>query len=102
MSDFKELKDEDLEKVSGGIRYEISGVDVGDVFILNSNPSMAIIAKSNVDNNGNDTEIPVVSVRKEFNGSWSANGNFTYNFTYLKQHCTHSPELTGTLNHLLK
>ena len=102
MNDVKELKDDELEKVSGGIRYEISGVDVGDVFILNSNPSMAIIAKSNVDNNGYDTEIPVVSVKKEYDGSWSLKGNFTYNFAYLKQHCTHSPELSGTLNYLLK
>ena len=101
MSDVKELKDEELEKVSGGIRYEISGVDVGDVFILNSNPSMAIIVKNNVDRNSDDTKVPVVSVKKECNGSWSVKGNFTYDFAYLEQHCTHSPGLTGTLNNLL-
>ena len=34
MSDIKELKDEELEKVSDGIEYSISRVDAGDVSLI--------------------------------------------------------------------
>ena len=98
MSDFKELKDEDLEKVSGGATYVLTGVNVGDVFLLRN--SATFVVKSDVEDDGSDPRIPVIEVECS-NGVWTKLNDNYLNFYDLNR-CTYSLELTGTLNHLLK
>ena len=98
MSDFKELKDEDLEKVSGGATYVLSGVNVGDVFLLLN--SATFVVKSDVTDDGSNQKVPIIEVTCS-NGVWTKVKDNYLDFFDLNR-CTYSPELTGTLNHLLK
>ena len=98
MSDFKELKDEDLEKVSGGATYVLTGVNVGDVFLLLN--AATFVVKSDVVDDGSDPRVPVIEVECS-NGVWTKVKDNYLNFFDLNR-CTYSLELTGTLNHLLK
>ena len=96
MSDIKELKDEDLEKVSGGATYVLTGVNVGDVFLLFNS---TFVVKSDVEDDGSDPRIPIIEAKCS-NGVWTKVKDNYLNFFDLNR-CTYSPELTGKLNHLL-
>ena len=98
MSDIKELKDEELEKVSGGATYVLTGVNVGDVF-LDDGGYTAYIVKSNVTANGNDPIVPLVMADLVSN-TWRKNTDFSMYMSSLNN-CTFSQALSGTLNHLL-
>ena len=97
MSDIKELKDEDLEKVSDGATYVLSGVNVGDVFLIND--GAALIVKSNVTDNGNNPNVPVVMASFVGN-TWIIVSETSSSMGDLNK-LTYSQALTGTLNHLL-
>ena len=60
-----ELKDNDLEKVNGGVNFIVTEVDVGDVFKLNSK---TIVIKTHVVDNGLNPGIPVIYVEQDRNG----------------------------------
>ena len=99
MSDIKELKDEELEKVSGGAKFALYEVSVGDVF-LDDGGYTAYIVKSNVTANGNDPIVPLVMADLLSNNTWRKNTDFSLYMSYLNN-CTFSQALSGTLNHLL-
>ena len=98
MNDVKELKDEELSKVSGGAKYVLSEVNVGDVFLLGR--CGTFVVKSDVADDGSDPRIPVIEVSCS-GGVWTKLNDNYLNFYDLNR-CTYSLELTGTLNHLLK
>ncbi|MCQ2911627.1 MAG: hypothetical protein MJ244_05490 [Clostridia bacterium] len=93
-----ELKDEELSKVSGGAKYVLSEVNVGDVFLLDK--CGTFVVKSDVADDGSDPRIPVIEVSCS-GGVWTKLKDNYLNFYDLNR-CTYSLELTGTLNHLLK
>ena len=93
-----ELKDNDLEKVNGGVGFIVTEVDVGDVFKLNSK---TIVIKTHVVDNGCNQGIPVIYVEQDRNG-WAKKGDQTIYFNEIKNFWTYSFELSQTLDYLLK
>ena len=101
MSDIKELNDDDLEKVSGGIRYGgVIGVDAGDVFIDKINNNMGYVVTVATNNEGDDTPVPCKLIYKT-NGQWQTyeSGSTTKKFSILMSDYQYSAELTGTINY---
>ena len=97
MTDTKQLKDEELEKVSGGAKYYLYEVSVGDVFLVTDRA--AVIVKSNVTANGNNPIVPIVMASIVGN-TWQKIGETNSTMNDLNQY-TYSQALSGTLNHLL-
>ena len=93
-----ELNDEELKQVSGGARFYLYEVSVGDVF-LDADGLNAYIVKNNVTDNGNDPCVPTVKVDLVSN-TWRNARDFEASMSFLNNR-TYSQALSGTLNHLL-
>ena len=64
-----ELKDEELEKVSGGTVYEFDiVVHKGDVYVNKLKVDHAAVITSLI--NGGTYQVPYISIRKECDGTW--------------------------------
>ena len=94
-----ELKDEELEKVSGGIEYSISRVDAGDVFIeKTANPTIGYIVTQTTPIIDEDTIIPCKYIHKS-DGKWISSGATSREAYTLLSNYQYSAELTGTINY---
>ena len=92
-----ELKDEELKQVTGGVKFVITEVDVGDVFKLSS---MTIVIKNHVVDDGLNPKVSVIIVELK-NNSWVKKRDETLYFSEIKNYWTYSFELSQKLNHLL-
>ena len=100
MNDIKELNDEELEKVSGGVEYGITRVDAGDVFISKQFDDDGYIVTNTtiIDSNTKDILCKRVSLKK---GIWVTEQTvLKVAKSLLMSDYEYSAELTGTINYL--
>ena len=99
MNDIRELNDEELEKVNGGIEYSITRVDPGDVFIDKAYKDTGFVVTERTAIEDDYTLIPFRSFRF-YEGKWETYGpvNEKY-YISVKNSYYFSVELTGKISY---
>ena len=99
MNNVKELKDEELQQVNGGIEYTITRVDPGDVFIDKKYSDTGFVVTKRTIIEDDYTLIPFKSLRY-YEGKWEAYGptNEKY-YISVKSSYQFSTELTGKISY---